>query len=152
MRHILHADFDAFYAAVEQREDPRLRGRPVVVGGSAETRGVVASASYEVRRFGVRSAMPMRTALQRCPETVRVDPRVGLYGIVSRQVMEIFRGITPLVETLSLDGDPRVQHLARTQLWRLELRGGHDRAPSGDSRQPGSPSDVAIGSKLRDLG
>ena len=103
MRHILHADFDAFYAAVEQREDPRIRGKPVVVGGKAETRGVVASASYEARRFGVRSAMPMRTALQRCPEVVRVDPRFDLYGIVSRQVMQIFRSITPIVEALSLD-------------------------------------------------
>ena len=103
VRHILHADFDAFYAAVEQREDPRIRGKPVVVGGKAETRGVVASASYEARRFGVRSAMPMRTALQRCPEAVRVDPRFGLYGIVSRQVMQIFRSITPTVEALSLD-------------------------------------------------
>ena len=103
MRHILHADFDAFYAAVEQRDNPALRGKPVVVGGSPEGRGVVASASYEVRRFGVRSAMPMRTALQRCPGAVRVPPRFDRYADVSRQVMAIFRGITPLVEPLSLD-------------------------------------------------
>ena len=103
MCHILHADLDAFYASVEQHDNPRLKGKPVVVGGSPEGRGVVAAASYEVRRFGVRSAMPMRTALQRCPEAIRVSPRFDRYAEVSRQVMSIFREITPLVEPLSLD-------------------------------------------------
>ena len=103
MRHILHADFDAFYTSVEQRDAPNLKGLPVVVGGSPEGRGVVASASYEARRFGVRSAMPMRTALLRCPQAVRLQPRFERYGQVSRQVMAIFREITPLVEPLSLD-------------------------------------------------
>jgi DNA polymerase-4 len=103
LRHILHADFDAFYASVEQLDNPGLRGVPVVVGGSPEGRGVVASASYEARRFGVRSAMPMRTALQRCPRVVRVQPRFDRYQQVSRQVMDIFKEITPLVEPLSLD-------------------------------------------------
>ena len=103
MRHILHADFDAFYTSVEQLDNPNLRGKPVVVGGSPEGRGVVASASYEARRFGVRSAMPMRTALQRCPRAIRVEPRFERYQQVSRQVMAIFREITPLVEPLSLD-------------------------------------------------
>ena len=103
MRHILHADFDAFYASIEQLDNPALRGMPVVVGGSPEGRGVVASASYEARRFGVRSAVPMRTALQRCPQAIRVQPRFDRYQQVSRQVMAIFKEITTLVEPLSLD-------------------------------------------------
>ena len=103
MRHILHADLDAFYTSVEQLDNPRLRGKPVVVGGSPESRGVVAAASYEARRFGVRSAMPMRTALQRCPQAVRVPPRFDRYHELSGRVMAIFREITPLVEPLSLD-------------------------------------------------
>ena len=103
MRHILHADFDAFYAAVEQLDNPELRGKPVVVGGSAEGRGVVASASYEARRFGVRSALPMRTAMRLCPQAARVGARFERYREISRRVMAIFRDITPLVEPLSLD-------------------------------------------------
>ncbi|MDP7085974.1 MAG: DNA polymerase IV, partial [Dehalococcoidia bacterium] len=93
MRHILHADFDAFYASVEQLDDPSLRGKPVAVGGSPDVRGVVASASYEARKFGVRSAMPMRTALQRCPHLIRVSNRFGRYREVSRKVMDIFHDI-----------------------------------------------------------
>ena len=102
-RHILHADFDAFYAAVEQLDNPELRGKPLAVGGSPSSRGVVASASYEAREYGVRSAMPMRTAFQRCPQLLRVSSRFPRYREVSRRVMEIFREITPLVEPLSLD-------------------------------------------------
>jgi DNA polymerase-4 len=94
---------DAFYASVEQLDNASLRGKPVVVGGSPEGRGVVAAASYEARKFGVRSAMPMSRALRLCPEAVRVSPRFDRYAAVSRQVMTIFRALTPLVEPLSLD-------------------------------------------------
>ena len=103
MRHILHADFDAFYASVEQLDNPELRGKPVVVGGSAEGRGVVASASYEAREFGVRSAMPMRTAQRLCPHAIRVGARFDRYREISQRVLSIFRDLTPLVEPLSLD-------------------------------------------------
>jgi DNA polymerase-4 len=101
-RSILHVDMDAFYASVEQRDDPALRGRPLVVGGTGN-RGVVAAASYEAREFGVRSAMPMRDALRRCPGLLRVRPRMAHYQAVSRQIFGIFRRFTPLVEGLSLD-------------------------------------------------
>ena len=103
MRHILHADFDAFYASVEQLDNPELRDKPVVVGGSAEGRGVVASASYEAREFGVRSAMPMRTAQRLCPHAIRVGARFDRYREISQRVLSIFRDLTPLVEPLSLD-------------------------------------------------
>ncbi len=101
-RTILHVDMDAFYASVEQHDRPELAGQPVVVGGSGG-RGVVAAASYEVRRFGVRSAMPMREALRRCPQAVVVTPRFRRYREVSAQVFEVFREFTDLVEGLSLD-------------------------------------------------
>ncbi len=100
---ILHADLDAFFASVEQLDRPELRGKPVVVGGPPERRGVVAAASYEARRFGVRSAMPMARALRLCPEALRVPPRFDRYAELSHRVMAIFRSITPLVEPLSLD-------------------------------------------------
>ena len=103
MRHILHADFDAFYASVEQLDNPAIRGKPVVVGGSPEGRGVVASASYEARKYGIRSAMPMRTALQRCPHAIQVNSNFTRYREVSRKVMDIFRELTPTIEPLSMD-------------------------------------------------
>ncbi len=101
-RSILHVDMDAFYASVEQRDNPALRGRPVVVGGGAN-RGVVAAASYEARKYGIRSAMPMAEACRRCPELQRVRPRMAHYKRVSDTVFGIFREYTPLVEGLSLD-------------------------------------------------
>jgi DNA polymerase IV len=101
-RQILHIDMDAFYAAVEQRDDPSLRGRPVLVGGPSR-RGVVAAASYEARTFGVHSAMPMAEALRRCPEAVVLSGRHGHYGEVSQQMFGVLSRFTPLVEGLSLD-------------------------------------------------
>ena len=101
-RSILHVDMDAFYASVEQRDNPELRGKPLVVGGTTN-RGVVAAASYEARKFGVRSAMPMRDAYRRCPSLLRVRPRMSDYQKVSKQIFNIFRSFTPLVEGLSLD-------------------------------------------------
>lgn len=101
-RAILHVDMDAFYASVEQRDNPALRGQPVIVGGLG-ARGVVATASYEARQFGVRSAMPMSEARRRCPQAHYVAPRMSAYKAVSEQVFDILRKFTPLVQGLSLD-------------------------------------------------
>src|ERR1700689_2329354 len=102
MRAILHIDMDAFYASVEEQDRPELKGKPLIVGGTSG-RGVVAAANYVVRRFGVRSAMPMREALRRCPHAVCVPPRMARYKEVSERVFAIFHEFTPLVEGLSLD-------------------------------------------------
>jgi DNA polymerase IV len=102
VRKIIHVDMDAFYASVEQRDDPSLRGRPVAVGHGA-ARGVVAAASYEARAFGVHSAMASVTALRKCPELVFVRPRFDIYRAVSAQIREIFAEYTDLIEPLSLD-------------------------------------------------
>jgi Nucleotidyltransferase/DNA polymerase involved in DNA repair len=101
-RKIIHIDMDAFYASVEQRDFPELRGKCIAVGGSAE-RGVVATASYEARKYGVKSAMPSLIAKRKCPKLIFVKPRFEVYKKVSQQVREIFHEYTDLVEPLSLD-------------------------------------------------
>lgn len=101
-RKVIHVDMDAFYASVEQRDNPDLRGKPVAVGGS-EARGVVAAASYEARKFGVHSAMPSVTAKRKCPDLIFVRPRFDVYKAVSQQIREIFAEYTPMIEPLSLD-------------------------------------------------
>ena len=102
-RWIIHADLDAFFASVEQLLDPRLKGKAIIVGGSPQARGVVASASYPARRYGVRSAMPVARALRLCPQAILVPARHGVYGEHSQRVMSILREITPLVEQVSID-------------------------------------------------
>jgi len=102
LRRITHVDMDAFYASVEQRDDPSLRGVPLAVGGSRE-RGGVAAASYKARRFGVHSAMPSVIARRRCPELVFVRPRFDIYKAVSQQIHAIFARYTPVIQPLSLD-------------------------------------------------
>ncbi len=101
-RKIIHVDMDAFYASVEQRDNPELRGKPVAVGGSRE-RGVVAAASYEARKFGVHSAMSSITAKRKCPDLIFVKPRFDAYKVISLQIREIFAEYTPIIEPLSLD-------------------------------------------------
>lgn len=126
---------DAFYASVEQRDQPALRGRPVAVGGRPERRGVVAAASYEARRFGVRSALSMAKALRLCPDLIVVPPDFGRYRDVSRQVFDLFRAVTPAVEPLSLDeayldvtenawGEPLATRVARRIKERIRERTG----------------------------
>src|SRR4029078_5631685 len=108
MRRILHIDMDAFYASVEQRDNPALRGKPVVVGGDPTRRGGVAAGSYDARAFGVRSAIPMSRAVRLCPSLIIVRPDFAKYRTVSEQVVAIYRRVTPLVEPLSRDEESRV--------------------------------------------
>lgn len=103
LRKIIHIDMDAFFASVEQRDNPLYRGKPIVVGGRPEQRGVVAAASYEARQYGIHSAMPSRIAQHRCPDLIFVPPRFEVYKEASQQIREIFDRYTDLVEPLSLD-------------------------------------------------
>lgn len=103
MRKIIHIDCDCFYAAIEMRDDPRLAGKPLAVGGAADRRGVVATCNYEARAWGVRSAMPMGQALKLCPDLQVVRPRMDAYKAVSREIHAIFRDYTEIIEPLSLD-------------------------------------------------
>jgi DNA polymerase-4 len=102
-RTILHVDMDAFYASVEERDNPELRGKPIIVGGNATSRGVVAAANYTARKFGIHSAMPTKTAIKHCPSVVLIKPRIKYYAEVSRHIHSIFARFTPLIEPLSLD-------------------------------------------------
>ena len=102
-RKIIHIDMDAFYASVEQRDNPKLKGKPVIVGGNPQSRGVVAACSYEARKFGIHSAMACATAYRRCPQAIFIRPRFDVYKSVSLQIREIFLQYTDLVEPLSLD-------------------------------------------------
>jgi len=101
-RAILHIDMDAFYASIEQRDNPELKGKPVIIGGKTG-RGVVSTASYEARKYGVRSAMPITEAVRRCPDGIYIPPNIPKYRAVSEQIMEIFHRYTPDVEAISLD-------------------------------------------------
>jgi DNA polymerase IV len=103
LRKIIHVDMDAFFASVEQRDDPDLRGKPVAVGGRPESRGAVAAASYEARAFGVHSAMPSRVAIQRCPQLIFIQPRMAVYKEISQQIRDIFLQHTNLVEPVAFD-------------------------------------------------
>ena len=103
VRKIIHCDCDCFYASVEMRDDPSLRGRPLAVGGRADQRGVIATCNYEARRYGIHSAMAMAQAVKLCPDLILVPPNMEKYRVASRQIMDIYRDYTDLVEPLSLD-------------------------------------------------
>ena len=103
MRKIIHVDCDCFYAAIEMRDDPRLRGRPLAVGGDPDRRGVIATCNYEARAFGVRSAMASAYARKLCPDLLIVPPRMAAYREASQAINGIFSQFTPLIQPLSLD-------------------------------------------------
>lgn len=129
---IIHVDMDAFYASIEQRDHPEYRGKPIAVG-RPEMRGVVAAASYEARRFGVRSAMPSMKALKLCPHLIFTRNRMDVYKAVSAQIHAIFHRYTDLVEPLSLDeAFLDVTETSRAFRWPSTLRGGLRRKSAGN--------------------
>lgn len=100
---IIHIDADAFFASVEQRDAPELKGRPIIVGGSPKSRGVVAASSYEARKYGIYSAMPCATAARLCPQAIFLPPRFDVYKSVSQEMYQIYQQYTDVIETVSLD-------------------------------------------------
>ena len=153
--HILHADLDAFYASVEQLDNPELRGKPVLVGGRPEDRGVVATASYEARRYGVHSAMPMRVAIRLCPQATVVRPRFDRYRKLSDLVMAAFRQLTDLVEPMSLDEayldiTPAVDRGADPKTLALELK-AQVRSETGLTLSVGVASSKSVAKIASDL-
>ena len=131
-RWIMHLDIDAFYAAVEQRDDPALRGRPVVVGAQPGGRGVVATCSYEARRFGIRSAMAIAEAHRRCPDAVYLRPRMAHYREVAGRIQAVMAAYAPVVEPISIDE-------AFLDVSGLELPTARPRPSAGGSRTPSRP-------------
>ncbi len=128
---IIHADMDAFYASVEERDRPELVGKPVIVGGSPEKRGVVSAANYLARKYGVHSAMPAITARRLCPQGIYLPPRIDYYAEVSRQIRDIFERFTPLVEPLSLDEAFLDVSRAWWTWWPTRSRNGSELKPCG---------------------
>src|SRR5438552_1958272 len=141
---VLHADADAFFASVEQRDDPRLRGRPVIVGG-----GVVLAASYEAKAFGIRTAMGGHEARRLCPKVVVVEPHMSAYSAASKAVFEVFDNTTPIVEPLSIDEAfldvGGLRRIAGGRAVRRTRSGGDSRSPRTGTRRSKGPSTAAPG-------
>src|SRR5438876_323441 len=157
MRRIVHVDMDAFYASVEQRDNPALRGKPLAVGGQPTRRGVVAAASYEAREFGVRSAMSMAKAVRLCPALVIVPPDVARYKAASTTVFTIFREVTPLVDVRAAELQALRDTVGSLADWLRQLANGVDErpvVPNREAKSSGSentyPEDLTDLSSIRE--